>query len=88
MKQYDLSIIIPSRNEMFLSHTVENLLANLRGNTEIIVILDGAWADPGVPDAPNITVVYHNESIGQRGAQNEGARISQAKYVMKVLGYC
>lgn len=88
MKQYDLSIIIPARNEMFLSRTVENLLKNIRGNTEIIVILDGQWADPGVPDASNVTVIYHHESIGQRAAQNEGARISQAKYIMKIDAHC
>lgn len=73
---------------MFLAYTVENILANIRGNTEIIVILDGQWADPGVPDAPNVTVIYHNQSIGQRGAQNEGARLSQSKYVMKIDAHC
>lgn len=88
MKQYDLSILIPSRNEMFLAQTVENILANIRGNTEVIVILDGAWADPGVPDAPNLTVVYHHESIGQRAAINEAARLSNAKYVMKIDAHC
>lgn len=73
---------------MFLSLTVENILKNIRGKTEIIVILDGEWANPGVPDAPNVTVIYHNTSIGQRGAQNEGVRLSQAKYVMKIDAHC
>jgi len=62
--------------------------SNTDGFYSEALLLDGAWADPGVPDAPNITVVYHNESIGQRGAQNEGARISQAKYVMKMDAHC
>jgi hypothetical protein len=37
----DISILIPSRNEMFLKNTVEDILKNKRGNIEIIVGLDG-----------------------------------------------
>lgn len=87
-KKFDLSILIPSRNEMFLSETVKNILKNIRGNTEVIVVLDGAWADPGIPDAPNLTVIYHHESIGQRAATNEAARLSQSKYLMKIDAHC
>lgn len=85
---YDLSILIPSRNEIFLSKTVENILANIRGNTEVIVVLDGAWADPGVPDDPRVTIIYHSKSIGQRAATNEACRLSRAKYVMKIDAHC
>mgnify|MGYP007071610790 CR=1 FL=1 len=88
MKNYDLSILIPARNEMFLSLTVENILKNIRGNTEIIVGLDGAWANPGIVDDPRLTIVYHSEAIGQRAMINELARISQAKYVMKIDAHC
>lgn len=85
---YDLSVVIPSRNEEFLSITVENILKNIRGNTEVIVILDGYWADPGVPDAKNVTVIYNHEAVGQRAAQNQAVRISKAKYVMKIDAHC
>ena len=44
MKQYELSILIPSRNEMFLAKTIEDLIENKRGKTEIIAVLDGQWA--------------------------------------------
>ncbi|KKT34567.1 MAG: hypothetical protein UW23_C0034G0006 [Candidatus Collierbacteria bacterium GW2011_GWA1_44_12] len=37
---YDLSILIPSRNEMFLARTIEDILSNIEGNTEIIVGLE------------------------------------------------
>lgn len=73
---------------MFLSRTVESLLANIRGNTEIIIVLDGAWADPGIPDDPRITIIYHNKPVGQRAATNEACRISKAKYVMKIDAHC
>lgn len=88
MKPFDLSIIIPARNEMFLSLTVENILKNLRGNTEIIVILDGEWANPGVPDDPRVTVIYHHKSIGQRASINQGATLSGARYLMKIDAHC
>ena len=40
----DLSVLIPSRKEMFLRQTIENVLANMRGDTEIIAVCDGSWA--------------------------------------------
>lgn len=84
----DLSILIPARNEMFLARTIEDIQTNIRGNTEIIVILDGACANPPILDASNVTIVYHKESIGQRAATNEAARMSKAKYIMKCDGHC
>lgn len=88
MTKYDLSILIPSRNEMFLARTVEDILKNIEGNTEIIVVLDGAWAEPSIPQNERVTIIYHDESIGQRAATNEAARLSKAKYVMKVDAHC
>ncbi len=84
----DLSVIIPARNETYLRRTVEDVLANIRGDTEIIVILDGEWAEPQLEQHPLVTVIHHPESIGQRGGTNEGARVSTAKYVMKLDAHC
>jgi len=84
----DLSILIPSRNEMFLAKTIDNILENIEGNTEIIVVLDGAWADPPITDDPRVIIIYHNTSIGQRAATNEACKLSKAKYVMKVDAHC
>src|SRR3989344_1577748 len=84
----DLSILIPARNEMFLAKTVENILANIDGNTEVIAIEDGSWSSPGIPQHGKVTVIYHPESIGQRAATNEAAKISKAKYLMKCDAHC
>lgn len=86
--KYDLSVLIPARNEEFLSRTVESILENIRGKTEIIVVLDGAWADPGVPDDERVTIIYFNQSIGQRAATNAACKLSKAKYVMKIDAHC
>ena len=47
----DLSVILPARNEQFLRRTVEDVLANIEADTEIIVVSspqsvhgpDGPW---------------------------------------------
>src|SRR3990167_8274361 len=84
----DLSVLIPARNEMFLKNTIEDILTHAEGDTEIIAVLDGAWADPPLHDHPRVRLVYHPVSIGQRAATNEAARLAQGKYLMKVDAHC
>jgi hypothetical protein len=84
----DLSILIPARNEEFISRTVQGLVENIRGNTEVLVGLDGAWADPPIEDYPNVTILYRNESIGQRAMTNDLCELSKAKWVMKIDAHC
>lgn len=85
---YDLSILIPARNEMFTRNTVEDILKNKRGKTEIIVGMDGAWSDPGIEDHPDVRIIYVSQPLGQRAMTNKLARLSQAKYLMKVDAHC
>lgn len=85
---YDLSILIPARNEQFISNTVANILENKRGRTEIIVGLDGAWAEPPIIEHPDVRIVYVSESKGQRGMTNYLCRLSKAKYVAKCDAHC
>jgi len=84
----DLSVILPARNEQFLAQTVQNVLENARADTECIAVCDGCWPDPPLLDHPRLIVVHPSESVGQRGATNLGARISQAKYIMKLDAHC
>jgi glycosyltransferase involved in cell wall biosynthesis len=84
----ELSVIIPAREEVWLQRTIEDILENSEADTEIIAILDGYWPNPPIPDHPKVTIVHHVESIGQRAATNEGARISQAKFIMKLDAHC
>src|SRR3990167_5274383 len=84
----DLSILIPSRNEMFISRTIEDILANIEADTEIIVVLDCAWADPPIPQNDRVNVIYVPQRIGQRAATNMACKLSEAKYVMKCDAHC
>ena len=83
-----LSVLIPARNEEFLSETLVDLLKNIRGETEIIVVLDGAPEVKPLPEDPRLRVIRHETSIGQRAATNEACRLATGKYVMKVDAHC
>ncbi|MAG60146.1 hypothetical protein CMO96_05170 [Candidatus Woesebacteria bacterium] len=84
----DLSILIPARNEEFLGRTIQDLLENIEGNTEIIVILDGYLPDPPLEPDSRVTIIYNPVSVGQRAAANQGARLAKGKYLMKVDAHC
>ena len=78
----DLSVIIPARNEEFLQRTIDDVLEHKEADTEVIAILDGYWPDPGIKNHPDVVLIHHEQSIGQRAAVNQGAEISRAKFVM------
>lgn len=79
---YELDIIIPALREEFLVNTVEDICKNKRGKTGVIVVLDGEWSEPPIPDHPDVRIIY-TKNLGQRGATNLGVRLSTAKYVAK-----
>jgi hypothetical protein len=73
---------------MFLNRTVQDVLEHSTADTEIIVVLDGAWPETPLEQHPRLQVVYVPESIGQRAATNLAASISQARYVCKLDAHC
>jgi len=84
----DLSLLIPARNEMFLKQTIEDALRNIEAHTDIIAVLDGEWPTEGIPQHDRVNLIYLHEPIGQRAATNLAARLSKAKYVMKLDAHC
>jgi glycosyltransferase involved in cell wall biosynthesis len=84
----ELSIIIPSRKEEFLSKTIENILENIEADTEIIALLDGEWADPPIPQNERVNVIYVGKPLGQRGAANAAVRLAKGKYIFKCDAHC
>jgi len=83
-----ISVIIPARNEIFLSKTIESLLETSKGEIEVIAILDGYWPDPPVKDDPRVTLIHHTKSIGMRPAVNQAARLASGKFIMKLDAHC
>ena len=88
LKEYTLSVIIPSRNEIFLNKTIEDILEHKRGKTQIIVGLDGDWPSEPIKDHPDVVVLHYSESIGQRAITKQCARLSKAKYIAKTDAHC
>lgn len=84
----DLSVIILARNEEFLGRTIQDVLEHAKGNTDIIVVLDGYLPDPPLKPDPRITIIYNPVAVGQRAASNQAAKIAKGKYVMKVDAHC
>lgn len=80
---HDLSVLIPGRNEEWLAETLADLLKNIRGNTEIIVVIDGEMFPKKLPTDPRLTIIEHKKSRGQRASTNDAAKIATGRYLMK-----
>lgn len=85
---YDLSVLIPARSELWLPRTVEGVLERSCDRTEVIVALDGEWPFDPLPQHPRLSVLYNAEPVGQRAATNQAARVSDARWVMKLDAHC
>lgn len=83
----DLSVIIPARKEEYLAKTIESIHAAVRGDTEILVVIDGEEAGPPVPELHGVRIIRHDTPIGQRQSVNEAARLSEAKFILKTDGH-
>lgn len=91
-----LSIIIPSRDERFLTPTIDDIFRNSRNEqTEVIAVLDsdkwpGDWKEV-TNRHPRLHTIHNGSPIGMRGSINKGvaSAISRgAKYVAKFDGHC
>ena len=85
---YKLAVLIPARNEMWLARTVQDILEHKSSETEIIIGLDGQWADPAIADHPDVTILHSGVSVGQRGITKQCARLTKAKFIMKLDAHC
>jgi len=56
------SVVIPSRNEPYLSNTVNDLLTKAKEDIEVIVVLDGYWPDPILQDDKRLIFIHRSEA--------------------------
>jgi len=82
------SIIIPARDEQFLSKTVDDVISKATGDIEVIVMLDGYWPDPPLNDHKNLTIVHTGTVNRLRVNVNAAVRIAKGKYLMKLDAHC
>jgi len=83
-----VSVIIPARNEPFLSNTVDDLFKNASGEIEVIAVLDGYWPEPNLKPHKNLILVHRGSVCGMRANINAGARIATGDYLMKLDAHC
>lgn len=85
-----VSIIIPARNEIFLSKTIDDLFTKASGEIEVIVNLDGEGylSQPPIVERKNLILIKHPDPIGMRPGINECAKISTGEFIMKIDGHC
>jgi len=82
------SIIIPARQEPYLRPTVEDCLRQARGDVEVVVVLDGWWPEPTLPEDPRIAVLHWGTAQGLRQSINAGMAMATGEYVMKLDAHC
>lgn len=80
----ELSVLIAARNERWLGHTIRDVLAHSKADTEIVVVVDGEWPDEALALHPRVHVIREPTPIGQRAAINLAASLSQADYICKL----
>ena len=79
-----VSVIIPSRKERFLDQTIFDVQKKFKGDYEIIVTLDGDWAEP----VEGVKYIYNKEAKGMRTAINQAVAQATGNYVMKLDAHC
>lgn len=89
MKQGLISVIIPSRNEIFLQKTILDILSKAKGEIEIIAVLDGYWPPfEEIVNDPRVNYIHHSVPQGMRESINHAAFIAQGEYLLKSDAHC
>lgn len=83
-----LSVLIPNRNSPYTSATILDLLANARGDIEIIVHVDEQFPEPRVPDRRVTYLTHEGPPRGLRAAINAAAEAATGEYLMKCDDHC
>ena len=84
-----LSIIIPSRKEIFLNHTIRDVLKNATQEIEVFPVLDGYEPDELIED-PRVTYIRLPEAkhTQKRHGINKAVEMSNGKFVMSLDAHC
>src|SRR3990167_3767351 len=84
-----ISILIPSRSEVYLQQTVDDVFKHAEGEIEILIGMDGGGSDlsfdkPLHEVKPHTNVILSTEPIGQRMMMNVLAKKATGDYLMKL----
>jgi len=79
-----VSIIIPSRNEIYLNETILDIQKNARGKIEVIVIVEEGKIVP----VKGVKYIYNEKPKGMRTAINQGVAAATGDFIMKTDAHC
>lgn len=82
-----VSVLIPSRNERFLTPTIRSLLERSAGDIEIVATLDGYWPDEIVDD-PRVKYLHRGVPLGMRAGINAARQVATGEFLLKTDGHC
>jgi glycosyltransferase involved in cell wall biosynthesis len=83
------SVIIPSRNEIYLKRTIQDLLEHSTGDVEIIAVVDGYWPDRSeIVEDSRVRYLHFGEPKGMRNAINQAVAISTGEFLLKSDAHC
>jgi len=86
-----VSVIIPSKHEIFLQQTIDDVLAKAVGEVEVIPALDNYTPDPPLREDARVRPVFVVGDVhhsGMRQAINAGVEASTGDFVMKLDAHC
>lgn len=81
------SILIPSRNEKFLTKTIKDILNKAAGEIEVIVNIDSNWPEEIVEDK-RVTYIHPDNPVGLRGGVNLAVKHAKGEFLMKTDAHC
>jgi len=82
-----VSVIIPSRNEIFLTKTIKDVLEKSDGDIEVIANIDETWPEEIIEDK-RVIYLHPDTPKGMRYGINACASVAKGEYLMKIDGHC
>jgi len=82
-----ISVLIPSRNELFLNKTIQGILDQAAGEIEVIAVIDETWPAEIIHD-PRVSYIHPDTPKGMRWGINSAVKAARGDYLLKSDGHC
>jgi hypothetical protein len=83
-----VSIIVPSRDPIFLKKTIDGIFEKATGDIEVITVLDGHWKIHDIDDRKNLIFLHRGDVRGLRDGINGAVNIAKGEFIMKCDEHC
>lgn len=86
-----LTVIIPSKTEIFLKQTIEDVLKNATGDVEVIPVVDGYWPPKEeIVSDPRVTYLHlePSQKAQKRHGINKAVEMCHGDFVMSLDAHC